>query len=217
MVSVPESLGRRTVATILAAAMALLPAVASAQKNPRGGANNPLRNIAVASTDGTSFVGNFSIQRFQEVGGQLLAVGELSGKLGDGTPVNRQSVAWPVSVFKNLPPGALSATSAKGTTVPAVYDPSRPPAIINTQAACDILNLVLGPLHLDLLGLVIDLDTVRLDITAEPGPGNLLGNLLCAIVGILDPGGPLADLLDFLNLIANLLNGILDAADVPLP
>ena len=58
---------------------------------------------------------------------------------------------------------------------------------------------MLGPLHLDLLGLVIDLNQVILNITAEPGPGNLLGNLLCAIVGLLDnpasPGGALAVLL----------------------
>lgn len=56
---------------------------------------------------------------------------------------------------------------------------------------CDILNLRIGPLHLDLLGLEIDLDNcnngpVRLDITAEEGPGNLLGNLLCALAGLLD-------------------------------
>ena len=67
--------------------------------------------------------------------------------------------------------------------------------------SCEILDLVLGPLDLDLLGLVIQLDTVRLNITAEQGPGNLLGNLLCAIAGLLDPvpsAGGLAVLLNFL-------------------
>jgi hypothetical protein len=41
-----------------------------------------------------------------------------------------------------------------------------------------VLNLVLGPLHLDLLGLVVDLNQVHLVITAVQAPGNLLGNLL---------------------------------------
>jgi hypothetical protein len=50
------------------------------------------------------------------------------------------------------------------------------------------LNLVLGPLHLDLLGLVVDLNRVVLDIVAQTGAGNLLGNLLCAITNLLNGG-----------------------------
>ena len=93
--------------------------------------------------------------------------------------------------------GTLTGDLAGGTTVPVTV----PVAIEQAPtAACEILNLVLGPLHLDLLGLVIDLNQVILNITAEPGPGNLLGNLLCAIVGLLDnpasPGGALAVLLN---------------------
>jgi hypothetical protein len=49
---------------------------------------------------------------------------------------------------------------------------------------CSILHLVLGPIDLDLLGLVVHLNRVVLDITAQPGPGNLLGNLLRAIAGL---------------------------------
>jgi len=52
---------------------------------------------------------------------------------------------------------------------------------------CQILNLVLGPLDLNLLGLEVHLNRVRLDIVAVPGAGNLPGNLLCAIAGLLDP------------------------------
>ena len=47
-----------------------------------------------------------------------------------------------------------------------------------TSHGCDILNLELGAINVDLLGLVIDLSQVNLDIVAEPGAGNLLGNLL---------------------------------------
>jgi hypothetical protein len=46
-----------------------------------------------------------------------------------------------------------------------------------TQATCDILHLDLGPLAIDLLGLQIDLSRVVLDVVAEAGAGNLLGNL----------------------------------------
>jgi hypothetical protein len=49
-----------------------------------------------------------------------------------------------------------------------------------TTPSCPVLNLVLGPLHLDLLGLVVDLNQVHLVITAEP-TGGVLGSLFCGL------------------------------------
>jgi hypothetical protein len=84
---------------------------------------------------------------------------------------------------------------------------------MTTQAtSCDIFNLDLGPLHLDLLGLVVDLQGVVLDITAQTGESRLLGNLLCAVAGLLDPsaGSNLSDLLGMLGgLLEDLLNNLL--------
>jgi hypothetical protein len=64
---------------------------------------------------------------------------------------------------------------------------------------CDILHLELGPIHLDLLGLVINLDDceggpVVVDIDAFAGEG-ILGDLLCGIAGLLDGGLDLGDIL----------------------
>lgn len=58
-------------------------------------------------------------------------------------------------------------------------------------ASCPILNLALGPVDLTLLGLNVHLDNcsngpVTLDITAIPGAGNLLGNLLCSLANVLN-------------------------------
>jgi hypothetical protein len=47
-------------------------------------------------------------------------------------------------------------------------------------ATCPVLNLVLGPLHLNLLGLVVDLNQVHLKVTATQG-GGVLGNLFCSL------------------------------------
>jgi len=78
-----------------------------------------------------------------------------------------------------------------------------------TSPVCEILELDIGPIHLDLLGLVIDIAPIRIDITAESGPGNLLGNLLCALAGLLDPGpGPLAAIIRLLNQINAILAGL---------
>jgi hypothetical protein len=81
-------------------------------------------------------------------------------------------------------------------------------AVIAQQVACGILHLVLGPLDLDVLGLVVHLDRVVLDISAEPGSGNLLGNLLCAISNLLNGGNPLTQVL---NQLVGLLNQLVAA------
>jgi hypothetical protein len=78
--------------------------------------------------------------------------------------------------------------------------------------ACPVLHLELGPLDLNLLGLRVQLNQVVLDITAVPGPGNLLGNLLCAIAGLLngvDLSGVLGDLLQrLLAALVRILEGL---------
>jgi len=51
---------------------------------------------------------------------------------------------------------------------------------------CPILDLSLAPIHLDLLGLKVDTSAICLSISATPGEGNLLGNLLCGTTGLLD-------------------------------
>jgi hypothetical protein len=61
---------------------------------------------------------------------------------------------------------------------------------------------------LNLLGLQVHLDQVHLNITAQFCPGNLLGNLLCAVAHLLD--GP-TGLNAILTQIAALLNQLLGA------
>jgi hypothetical protein len=59
---------------------------------------------------------------------------------------------------------------------------------VNQGNTCAILHLELGPLDLTLLGLEVVLDNcangpVTVDITGITGQGNLLGNLLCQLLG----------------------------------
>ena len=125
-----------------------------------------------------TFTGSLTIDRFVRQGSQILAVGTLSGTVRD----------------------------LAGNVVTTITDLAiRLPILGTTTATCDILHLELGPLDLDLLGLVIHLDRIVLDITAVPGAGNLLGNLLCAIAGLLDNGGALAGLTALLNRLLMLL------------
>ncbi len=57
-----------------------------------------------------------------------------------------------------------------------------PVRAVASQAAptCSVLELTLGPLHLELLGLVVDLNKVHLTITANP-TGGVLGSLFCGL------------------------------------
>ncbi|HEY8186716.1 MAG TPA: hypothetical protein VIF64_11630 [Pyrinomonadaceae bacterium] len=51
------------------------------------------------------------------------------------------------------------------------------------------------------------LNPVLLIISAVPGAGNLLGNLLCAIVNLLNGGGPLTSIVALRNQLLALLGG----------
>jgi hypothetical protein len=54
------------------------------------------------------------------------------------------------------------------------------PNAVTAAGICDVLDLTLGPIHLDLLGLVVDTNTIHLTITADPN-GGILGSLLCSL------------------------------------
>jgi hypothetical protein len=72
---------------------------------------------------------------------------------------------------------AIPATSSPGM---ASYGPNDLPPV--PPGVCTVLDLVLGPLDLNLLGLMVHLDRTQLRITADPRRG-ILGSLLCAIAG----------------------------------
>jgi hypothetical protein len=101
------------------------------------------------------------------------------------------------STATGTPP--TSTPTGSPTTATPVGTPGGP-------VACNILILDLGPLDLNLLGLRVQLNDIHLRITAEPGPGNLLGNLLCAVAHLLD-GNPIPGQLDQ---ITTLLNRVID-------
>jgi len=81
-------------------------------------------------------------------------------------------------------------------------------------ASTSILHLSLGPVDLNLLGLNVSLDNcndgpVTVDISAQSGPGRLLGNLLTSVSHLLD--GPAAGgaLSNALNRVAGEINNLL--------
>jgi hypothetical protein len=69
----------------------------------------------------------------------------------------------------------LSTTTALGFSVPLT-----PSSAAADAVSCPVLDLILGPLNLRLLGLIVTLNQVHLTITADP-VGGALGALFCAL------------------------------------
>lgn len=142
---------------------------------------------------GKQFTGTYTIERFVASGGKLYSVGTLKGKVRN-KKIRKEGVRLPASVANNA-----SSSGARASQLPL---PPLPPG-----NACSILALNLGPVNLNVLGLVIRTNEIQLRIDAVQAPGNLLGNLLCALTGLLNPstGGtpvantPLAQLVQILN------------------
>jgi hypothetical protein len=150
------------------------------------------RQPVTGAAGSSALAGVFTLERFREKQGVLYAVGRITGTLGT-QPVDKK-VMLPVTSASNPP-----AAGPEGQMQP-----------VPTPGACDILTLGRGPLDLDVLGLRVALDPVNLLIEAIPGAGNLLGNLLCGVAGLLDGGLGLGGLLNnLLDAVADLLNGLL--------
>ena len=122
---------------------------------------------------GTLTNGALNITQFVSQNGQLFAVGNVTGTFTD--------LLGNVSQI-NIPFQA-------------------PVNILQQGGTCQILTLDIGAIHLDLLGLVVDLSPIHLSVTAQSGPGNLLGNLLCTIAHLLDQNNT--------NALAAILNALL--------
>jgi hypothetical protein len=117
--------------------------------------------------NGKKFTGTYTISRFTQSGGKLYAVGAVKGKL-KGRNVKRSGVRVPVTLARSQAAGASQLPNP-------------------TPGACQILDLVLQPIDLNLLGLHLATSRIEVLLEAVPGANALLGNLLCAITGILDP------------------------------
>jgi hypothetical protein len=116
-----------------------------------------------------TFAGTLTTTSFTLVNGVLNAVGTLTG------------------TFTDIAGNVSQVTQA--VTVP----------LTSFTGTCTILTLHTGAINLSLLGLNVALSPIDLVITATAAPGNLLGNLLCAVVHLLDSNGALGALTNLLN------------------
>jgi hypothetical protein len=167
-----------TMLMVIMSASVLQGAALTNTSNARpAGVNLPVLGTFTDAAGGTGhFVGSLNIAQFTKVGAVINAVGTLTGTLTDSL-------------------GNVLGTVNQALSIP----------VTATSGSCQILHLELGPLDLNLLGLMVHLNQVVLDITAQSGPGNLLGNLLCAVANLLNGNASLNAITQLLNQILGLL------------
>jgi hypothetical protein len=112
------------------------------------------------------------------------ALGQLFCRLARGINLNRRALALSAQRTLNRRIGRkpLNAIGFRANVQPSAQAAQAAPA----PGSCQVLDLILGPLNLDLLGLRVDLygaqttQPVRVLITADPN-GGILGQVFCRL------------------------------------
>jgi hypothetical protein len=153
-------------------------ALQGATTAPVGGTASKTVPVSLTASNGVKFTGNLTLTGFMTENNALFASGRLVGKLIGPAGNNAGQVNQPVQLIP-VTPGA---------------------------ASCQNLALNLGPLDLNLVGLPVSLSATSLTITAPGGSGTSLGNLLCAVAGLLNqPPTNLQAVVGRLNQLLNFL------------
>jgi len=137
---------------------------------PTTGPLSSLGSLGSGTMAGTFNINHFAVQNNAQGPPQLVAIGNLVATLTNASGQSQTTVL---------------------NNVVAAVDPA---------GTCPILSLTIAPLHLNLLGLIVDIpNPINLNIVAQSGPGNLLGNLLCDVTNLLNGGGALQTIANDLN------------------
>lgn len=135
-----------------------------------------LSSLVSGTLAGTFNITNFAVQNSSGTP-QLVAIGTLIGTL---------------------------TSSSTGQALPVLLNNVAIP--VAATGTCPVLSLALGTVHLNVLGLIVDIPTpINVNIVAQSGPGNLLGNLLCDVTNLLNGGASLNQIATALN---QLLSGL---------
>ena len=142
----------------------------------------PVANQAInLGSNGVGTLTGVKVTSIKQVNGAYRASGIAFVTTSTGTQVG---------TFNNAPLAVSTTAPAAPTT-----------AAVAAATTCPILHLSIGPIHLNLLGLVVNVpNPIVVNITAVEAPGNLLGNLLCAVANLLNTTPPpLSEIVTLLN------------------
>jgi hypothetical protein len=155
---------------------------------------------------GGEFEGTITLNRFEQSGAGVVAIGYVQGVLRRGSSTATAfagEVKWPVSVKS----GGVIVTSNNRAAAAGISRIAGPagglPGIVPVQTGCQVVDITLGAVDVNLLGIEVSLSPVALSLAGGEGP---LGALLCSVVKLV---GNVAGLVDVLNGVLGLLTGLL--------
>jgi len=223
----PANLGPALVAPAAASAASLLPInIGSVTFNPATGAINAVGTIGNQSFPVTGLLtlvpsGTTSILHLQlnEIHLDLLGLKvdtskiclDITAQSGPGNLLG--NLLTDVTSLLNNPTGGSGIIGGLNDVLNGLFAQLGSPANVS-GATTDILNLSLGPIDLNILGLDVSLDNcnngpVTVDISAQAGPGKLLGNLLTSVSHLLDGPANGGALTNALNRVVGQINHLL--------
>jgi hypothetical protein len=160
---------------------------------------------------GGEFTGTITINRFEQDDNHIVAIGVVRGVLRRGGLTMGSAVAgevrWPVAVRVGGQWLASGAARKPGAPMPVAWSPNARSefGVLRVQAeTCQVVDLALGPVNVDVLGVQIALSPITFNLSGVSGTP--LGDLVCAVSGLL---GNVAGLVNLLNSVLGLLTGLL--------
>jgi len=191
-------------ALVLLALLSALPAMAQST-------SQPILTVPVTGSfqGGGSFSGNISINRFEQRGTQVVAIGFVSGVLTRANRTLGTAVAGEVAWSVRVKSGAIDLARGQQfdkppATMIALTRPLSPRLMLaQSTPPCPVLDVALGPMNVNLLGAQVALGAVSLSLSGQTGP---LGELVCSASDLL---GNVAGIVNLLNSILGLVTGLL--------
>ncbi len=141
----------------------------------------PLVGNVTAGGTGT-FSGTFTLERFAEQSGQIVAIGMISGIVATTNGVAGSMLQGPVALPVAVRPGNVAASVSFGPPAP-VGAATNGLALAQTPQPCAPLHLEVGAVNLNALGLTVTTSPIVLDISGDGDATGALGALVCQVPG----------------------------------
>jgi len=158
-----------------------------------------------------SFAGTVTINRFEQRGNQIVAVGVLQGTLSRATRVLGTVLAGEVALPVKVSAGGVQLAMDRSRVSPrltsARWSADSAPlfGVMRVQGqGCTPVQINIGATNIDVLGTQVALDPIGLTLTGAAGTP--LGDLVCAAADLV---GNVAGVVNLLNSLLGVLTGLL--------
>jgi hypothetical protein len=167
-------------------------------------------SVTGTAANAGTFTGTVVVTRFETRGNQIVAIGFISGAVTQRNQTLGTALIGEVAVPVTVRAGGITPVSAPAAQMPqlrrvALSSRDSNPRMTLVQAeACPVVDIVLGPFAVNVLG--VDVAIAPVDVQLVGQPGTPLGDLVCQVNALL---GNVAGLVGVVNSILGLLTGLL--------